>query len=183
MRDARGLPAVVCSSLQSPGKCPVRPHWKQWEWCHFLGVLTVFLERKLCFVGDVDEDTWTTGWVEIIVSAARSRLARSWDRLRATASYCWISYSMAISQLWEWPRSITSLWCWVKASACPAPWWNQIWSSAPQAAACQSTVDISFSLCQSRLLMVRPPWALKTNSSSTHAALSCTAEVNKEYGT
>ena len=184
-RGAVGLPAEVCSSLHSNGKCPQPPHRKQCERCRFLGELDELSCGKLRFVGDEDETgtVRVTGRVLMMVSAARSKIARSWDGLSATASRCWISYSIAMSQLWERPRSITSLWCWAKASARTSPWWKRIRSSAAWAAACQSTVEIDLSLRRSRALTVRPPLALRMKSSSPRAALSRAAEVNKEYGT
>jgi len=120
---AVGLPDMVRSALQSAGKWSGRPHRKQWARWRFLGVWAELSEGRLHF-GDEEAGGPTlnaTGRVAMMVSAARSRLPKSCDGLRATASRCWISYSMAVSQLCERPRSITSLWWAEKASARISP--------------------------------------------------------------
>ena len=86
---AVGLPDMVSSALQSAGKWSGRPHRKQWaRWC-FLEVWVELSDGRFRFGDEVGGAMlYVTGRVAMRVSAARSRLPKSCDRLRATASRC-----------------------------------------------------------------------------------------------
>lgn len=65
------------------------------------------------FDGDTERKDWGVGFaggrVAMIASAAMSSVLKSWAGRNATISHWETSYSIAVSQLWERPRSITIL--------------------------------------------------------------------------
>jgi hypothetical protein len=71
----------------------------------------VWWENKLHFKGDegTASAAGAEGRVLMIISAARSKHAKSCDGLRATASHCCTLYSIVMFQSWERPRSMTNL--------------------------------------------------------------------------
>ena len=105
-RGAGALPAVVVVLLQSAGRCPRSPHRKHRPWGRFFDGEVSKSEEACLFVAlcmgagaDGDGAGMDGGRKAIMVSAVVSRMLMSWLGLWATASRCWMSYSITKSQV------------------------------------------------------------------------------------